>query len=67
MTSALAPGWPLWLDPDSPEGRRFFVEQLNAHSNGAMTFSLKDGRDGISVVSFAEKRAERANRIATGG
>jgi hypothetical protein len=54
---ALAPGWPLGIDRDSPEGRRFFVERFNLRHTTAK-LSLADGMQGISVVPFAEKKAE---------
>jgi hypothetical protein len=60
MITALAPGWPLWLDPDSPEGRRYFVERFNAR-NTIGQLSLKDGREGITVVSLDAARTARAD------
>jgi hypothetical protein len=47
--TALAPGWPLGLDPDSFDGRRLFVARFNVR-NSCAKLSLKDGLDGISIA-----------------
>jgi len=50
--SSIAATWPLYLDPDTPAGRRYLVDQFNAR-NSIGKLSLKDGREGVTVVDLA--------------
>jgi hypothetical protein len=57
---------PLAFDPNSIEGQRHYIEWFNAR-NGFLKLCLREGLEGMTVVSFAQKKAERVERLRKRG
>jgi hypothetical protein len=54
-----APGIPLGVDLDTPEGRRLYVDFVNSRCTGGRLV-LIDGHAGATVVDFEAARTRRA-------
>jgi hypothetical protein len=57
---------PLAFDSNSIEGQRHYIEWFNARS-GFLKLCLREGLEGMTVVSLAQKKAERAERLRKRG
>lgn len=58
----LALGPPIWLDTDSPEWRRMYIEMVSARAGGLGRLALVDGLAGATVRPLEAQRAKRRAR-----